>query len=156
MKIKTFLLPIVLFFTLTISCNEENSTEPQNENDVRLFEHQVYGKIIVDKYHGPEKADHAETIFIGKFSTNKGPVREVLELDEDMKLRKIIEWADGQYYNENLSGNAIKTLIKSGSVKVDGEKITDISYGLKLGRNEVIIEYGKKKHSFILKNVEKT
>jgi len=114
------------------------------------------GKIIVDKYHGPEKADHAETIFIGKFSTNKGPVREVLELDEDMKLRKIIEWADGQYYNENLSGNAIKTLIKSGSVKVDGEKITDISYGLKLGRNEVIIEYGKKKHSFILKNVEKT
>ena len=49
MKIKTVLVPVVVFFVLAVSCKNENSTEPENVNDVRLFEHLDYGKIIVDK-----------------------------------------------------------------------------------------------------------
>ena len=113
------------------------------------------GKIIVTKYHNPDRADYAQTKFEEKFSIKNYVATANISVNENAKLRELVKQAGDLHFNENLSGNAVKTLIKSGSVKIDGEKITDISYELKYGNGTVTIEYGKKKNTFTVENVEK-
>ncbi len=49
MKIKTFLIPALLFMTLALACNKDDNVAPDNENTVKLFNHSVYGNILVDE-----------------------------------------------------------------------------------------------------------
>ncbi|MFH1416623.1 MAG: tyrosine--tRNA ligase [Elusimicrobiota bacterium] len=113
------------------------------------------GEVIIKKYYSEQTAKYERKRFEDKFSKDKPMITAVHQLKANMKLKDIIKWEGSLHFDEKLSGNAIKTLIKSGSVKVDGEKITDISCELKVGKGSVKIEYGKKKHTFTVKNVEK-
>jgi len=47
MKLKIFIIPVLAFFVLIVSCKKDDA-EPKDEKIIKLFTHSVYGEILVD------------------------------------------------------------------------------------------------------------
>lgn len=104
--------------------------------------------LITEEYHGKEDADNAQKEFINVVS-NKGIPEDIQEvkvkagkllLDLLMELNFVSSKSEG------------KRLILGGGVKINGEKITDITYILEFD-DSVILQAGKRKYAKLVKNV---
>ena len=99
---------------------------------------------IVTLYHGRDAAAAAEFNFIRTFRERKAP-REV----QDYVITEST-WIVDLLRSSGLapSGNVARDLITSGSVKVDGEKVTDVNYHVSpgdCGPEGLLLKVGKRR-----------
>ena len=95
---------------------------------------------ITEEYHGKEGADKAQEEFINVVS-NKGIPEDIEEVRvEDGK--NILDLLTELKFAA--SRGEAKRLIQGGGVKIDGEKITDMTYTLSF-TNAVVLQAGKRK-----------
>ena len=102
--------------------------------------------IITSEYHGQDGADKAQEEFINVFS-NKGLPDDIIEIkgaDGKLIVDLLLELNFTQSKGEG------KRLIQGGGVKLDGEKITDLAYVIKLDK-DVILQAGKRKFAKLVK-----
>lgn len=93
---------------------------------------------IVDMYHGKEAADKAQDHFIQVFQKKDIPDEmETFEAAPDMALPELLKES-----GMAASTSEARRAIKQGSVKADGEKVTDLAIELKDG---MVIQMGKRK-----------
>lgn len=102
---------------------------------------------IVQRFHSEVEASDAQREFERVFSQK--------EIPEDIPVVKL-KWEGDEMWLPHVmtttslapSGSEARRLIKQGAVSVNGERITDIEYKLKRGR-EHIIKVGKKKFATV-------
>ncbi len=96
--------------------------------------------VITAEYHGTDGADAAQAEFINVVS-NKGIPQDI----ETVKVHNGTSVLD-LLVNLNFvqSRGEGKRLIQGGGVKLDGEKISDVSYSINI-ENEAVLQAGKRK-----------
>src|SRR5574344_1022878 len=94
---------------------------------------------ITEEYHGKEEAEHAKEEFISVFSKKGIPddIKEVSEMNGKGIIDVLCE------LNFTQSRGEAKRLIQGGGVKLDGEKITDLAYTIKLDK-DIVLQSGKR------------
>lgn len=102
--------------------------------------------MITSEYHGKDGADKAQEEFINVFS-NKGlpdDIPEIKGADGKQIVDLLLELGFTQSKGEG------KRLIQGGGVKLDGEKISDLAYTIRLEK-DVILQAGKRKFAKLVK-----
>ncbi len=122
---------------------EENLKNPQNNpRDLKL----KLAYLITEEYHGAESADKAQQEFINVVS-NKGIPEDIMEVKVEngrLLLDLLVE------LNFVQSKSEAKRLIQGGGVKIDGEKIADLTYALNFD-NSVVLQAGKRRFAKLVK-----
>jgi tyrosyl-tRNA synthetase len=95
---------------------------------------------ITEEYHGKEGADKAQEEFINVVS-NKGIPEDIQEVKVEQG-KNILDLLTE--LNFATSRGEAKRLIQGGGVKIDGEKITDMTYAISF-ENSVVLQAGKRK-----------
>ena len=101
---------------------------------------------ITEEYHGKEGAEKAQAEFINVVS-NKGLPSDIEEIKVEQSkgiLDLLVE------LNFVQSKGEAKRLIQGGGVKIDGEKIADMTYTLNF-TDSVILQAGKRKYAKLIK-----
>lgn len=141
---------IVKYYTLLtdVSTDEIRKIEEQlndssvNPRDIKM----KLAFMITEEYHGKDGAQHAQDEFINVVS-NKGipdDIEEVTGMNGKGILDVLVELGFVQSKGE------AKRLIQGGGVKINGEKIADMAYTLKLDE-DVVLQAGKRKFAKLLK-----
>ena len=104
--------------------------------------------LITEEYHGKEDADNAQKEFINVVS-NKGIPEDIQEVKIEAGKLLLDLLMELNFVSSKSEG---KRLILGGGVKVNGEKITDITYILEF-EDSVILQAGKRKYAKLVKNV---
>jgi len=96
--------------------------------------------LITEEYHGKDGADAAQADFINVVS-NKGIPDDIPEvkIEQGKNILDILT-----ELNFVSSRGEAKRLIQGGGVKLDGEKITDMSYSVSFEK-EIVLQAGKRK-----------
>ena len=116
---------------------EEKLKNPEvNPRDLKL----QLAHMITEEYNGKENADAAQQEFINVVS-NKGIPEDIPQI-EIQKGKNIIDLLVELSFVQS-KGEA-KRLIAGGGVKIDGEKITDVTYSVNTEKS-VILQAGKRK-----------
>ncbi len=116
---------------------EEKLKNPEvNPRDLKL----QLAHMITEEYNGKENADAAQQEFINVVS-NKGIPEDIPQI-EIQKGKNIIDLLVELSFVQS-KGEA-KRLIAGGGVKLDGEKITDVTYSVNTEKS-VILQAGKRK-----------
>lgn len=122
---------------------EENLKNPQNNpRDLKL----KLAYLITEEYHGAESADKAQQEFINVVS-NKGIPEDIMEVKVEngrLLLDLLVE------LNFVQSKSEAKRLIQGGGVKIDGEKIADLTYALNFD-SSVVLQAGKRRFAKLVK-----
>lgn len=141
---------IVKYYTLLtdVSTDEIRKIEEQlndssvNPRDIKM----KLAFMITEEYHGKDGAQHAQDEFINVVS-NKGipdDIEEITGMNGKGILDVLVELGFVQSKGE------AKRLIQGGGVKINGEKIADMAYTLKLDE-DVVLQAGKRKFAKLLK-----
>ena len=101
---------------------------------------------ITKEYHGEEGAKHGQEAFINIVS-NKGIPEDIEEI-QGMNGKGILDVLTELKFVQS-KGEA-KRLIQGGGVKVDGEKITDMTYTFDI-KESVVLQAGKRKFAKLIK-----
>ena len=101
---------------------------------------------ITKEYHGEEGAKHGQEAFINIVS-NKGIPDDIEEI-QGMNGKGILDVLTEFKFVQS-KGEA-KRLIQGGGVKVDGEKIADMTYTFDI-KESVVLQAGKRKFAKLLK-----
>ena len=101
---------------------------------------------ITEEYHGKDGADMAQADFINVVS-NKGIPEDIQEVKIEQG-KNILDLLTE--LNFASSRGEAKRLIQGGGVKLDGEKIADMSYSVAFD-NSVILQAGKRKFAKLIK-----
>ena len=101
---------------------------------------------ITKEYHGEEGAKHGQEAFINIVS-NKGIPDDIEEI-QGMNGKGILDVLTELKFVQS-KGEA-KRLIQGGGVKVDGEKIADMTYTFDI-KESVVLQAGKRKFAKLLK-----
>lgn len=101
---------------------------------------------ITEEYHGKEGAQKGQDAFINIVS-NKGIPDDIEEI-QDMNGKGILDVLTK--LNFASSKGEAKRLIQGGGVKVDGEKITDMTYTFNIAES-VVLQAGKRKFAKLVK-----
>ncbi|MEO8071975.1 MAG: tyrosine--tRNA ligase [Acidobacteriota bacterium] len=100
-------------------------------------------KLIIKDFHSDEAADEAEQSFVNQFSKGQMP-DDIGEISVDSQNYKIVDLL----LQTNLTGSKgeAKRLIEQGGVKIDGEKVSDTSAEIEVGKEKsFVIQVGKRK-----------
>jgi tyrosyl-tRNA synthetase len=100
---------------------------------------------ITEEYHGKEGADKAQDEFINVVS-NKGIPEDIQEIKVEQG-KNILDLLTE--LNFATSRGEAKRLIQGGGVKIDGKKITDMTYTISF-ENNVILQAGKRKFAKLI------
>lgn len=141
---------IVKYYTLLtdVPADEIRKIEEQlndssvNPRDIKM----KLAFMITEEYHGKDGAQHAQDEFINVVS-NKGipdDIEEITGMNGKGILDVLVELGFVQSKGE------AKRLIQGGGVKINGEKIADMAYTLKLDE-DVVLQAGKRKFAKLLK-----
>ncbi len=101
---------------------------------------------ITAEYHGEEGADKAQEDFINVVS-NKGIPEDIQEVKVEQG-KNILDLLTE--LNFAASRGEAKRLIQGGGVKIDGEKITDMSYTISI-EDSLVLQAGKRKFAKLVK-----
>lgn len=101
---------------------------------------------ITEEYHGKEGADKAQEDFINVVS-NKGIPDDIQEVKVEQG-KNILDLITELKFTA--SRGEAKRLIQGGGVKIDGEKITDMSYTISF-EDSVVLQAGKRKFAKLVK-----
>lgn len=101
---------------------------------------------ITKEYHGEEGAKHGQEAFINIVS-NKGIPEDIEEI-QGMNGKGILDVLTELKFVQS-KGEA-KRLIQGGGVKVDGEKIADMTYTFDI-KESVVLQAGKRKFAKLIK-----
>lgn len=101
---------------------------------------------ITEEYHGKEGADKAQEDFINVVS-NKGIPDDIQEVKVEQG-KNILDLITELKFTA--SRGEAKRLIQGGGVKIDGEKITDMSYIISF-EDSVVLQAGKRKFAKLVK-----
>ena len=101
---------------------------------------------ITEEYHGKDGADAAQADFINVVS-NKGIPDDIQEIKVEQG-KNILDLLTE--LNFVASRGEAKRLIQGGGVKLDGEKITDMSYSVSFD-DSVVLQAGKRKFAKLIK-----
>ena len=141
---------IVKYFDLLTDVTDEELKEIENQlKDSSVNPRNIkmrLANMITSEYHGKDGADRAQEEFINVFS-NKGlpdDIPEIKGADGKLMVDLLLELGFTQSKGEG------KRLIQGGGVKLDGEKITDLAYTIKLEK-DVVLQAGKRKFVKLVK-----
>ncbi len=114
--------------------------QTENPRDIKL----ELAKQLISVYHSPEEADKCTEEFIRIFSKKENP-EKMTTFEIDKKGGKITSILKESGLTESISeGNRLMTY---GGLKIDGEKITDKDYFIKIKEGEsVVIKAGKRRY----------
>ena len=119
-----------------VKMDKEIETASINPRDIKM----KLAHLITEEYHGKEGADKAQEEFINVVS-NKGIPEDIesvtINTDKNI-LDLLVELSFVQSKGE------AKRLIQGGGVKIDGEKISDMTFVVKPAMN-VVLQAGKRK-----------
>ncbi len=101
---------------------------------------------ITEEYHGKEGADKAQEDFINVVS-NKGIPDDIQEVKVEQGKAILDLLTELKFAG---SRGEAKRLIQGGGVKIDGEKITDMSYSVTF-EDCVVLQAGKRKFAKLVK-----
>ncbi len=101
---------------------------------------------ITEEYHGKEGADKAQEDFINVVS-NKGIPDDIQEVKVEQG-KNILDLITELKFTA--SRGEAKRLIQGGGVKIDGEKVTDMSYAVSF-EESVVLQAGKRKFAKLVK-----
>ena len=141
---------IVKYFDLLTDVTDEELKEIENQlkdgsvNPRNIKMHLAH--MITSEYHGKDGADRAQEEFINVFS-NKGlpdDIPEIKGTEGKQMIDLLLELGFTQSKGEG------KRLIQGGGVKLDGEKIADLAYTIRLEK-DVILQAGKRKFAKLVK-----
>lgn len=141
---------ILKYYTLLTDVNkndlkeiEESLKNPQNNpRDLKL----KLAYMITEEYHGTDGAEKAQQEFINVVS-NKGIPEDIMEIkvaNNKLLLDLLVE------LNFVQSKSEAKRLIQGGGVKIDGNKIADLTYTINF-ENSVVLQAGKRKFAKLVK-----
>ena len=115
----------------------EERLRTQNPRDLKM----ELAFTITEMYNGTQAAKDAQENFIRTVQNKEIPTDiPEFKTEAGKTLLDIIS-----SYDSSVSRSEIKRLMQSGAVKVDGEKISDMSYTLSADKSEYVIQYGKRK-----------
>ena len=119
-----------------VKMDKEIESGSVNPRDIKM----KLAHLITEEYHGTEGADKAQQEFINVVS-NKGIPEDI----ESVKIESEVNILD-LLVNLNFvqSKGEAKRLIQGGGVKLDGEKVSDMTLAIKPDMN-VILQAGKRK-----------
>ena len=123
--------------------SEKLASDSINPRNIKL----ELAYVITKEYHGEAGAQYGKTEFINVVS-NKGVPDDI----EEVKIsdgQSLIELIIGLKFVES-KGEA-KRLMQGGGVKLDGEKITDLSHCIKFNSDSIILQAGKRKFAKLIK-----
>ncbi len=150
MSIRDELIPNLFTYATGFNTRQvlEIKERLQNENprNIKL----ELAKEIIGVYHNNKEAQRCEKEFIEIFSKKKIPddLPEFILKDNNQKLTSILKEA-----GIITSVSEGRRLINQGGLKIDGEKVTDSDFNLKLEKGDtVIIKAGKRKFIKIRKS----
>lgn len=117
------------------SLTNQDETHPRQAKD-------VLARVIVEEYYDAQSANDAAEEFVKRFREHELPSDiETHEMGEaELPLFELINRVDFAKSN----GEA-KRLIKQGGVKIDGEKVSDISAMVTLGDEPKVLQVGKRR-----------
>lgn len=121
---------------------EQIKSNSVNPRDIKLN----LAHIITEEYHGKDGADKAQEEFINVVS-NKGIPEDIDEVKIEQGKNIIDVLVDLKFVQSRREG---KRLIQGGGVKIDGQKITDMSYTIDVS-NPVVLQAGKRKFARLVK-----
>ena len=124
-----------------IKMDEQIASGSINPRDIKMR----LAHMITEEYHGKEGADKAQEDFINVVS-NKGIPDDIecVKIENDKSiLDLLVELSFVQSKGE------AKRLIQGGGVKIDGEKLSDMSFMVKPGMNAVL-QAGKRKFAKLI------
>ncbi len=124
-----------------VKMDEQIASNSVNPRDIKM----KLAHIITEEYHGKEGADKAQEDFINVVS-NKGIPEDIesVKINEDKSLLDLlVELSFVQSKGE------AKRLIQGGGVKIDGEKLSDMSFVVKPNMN-VVLQAGKRKFAKLI------
>ena len=101
---------------------------------------------ITEEYHGKDGADAAQADFINVVS-NKGIPEDIQEVKVEQGKAMLDLLTELNFVS---SRGEAKRLIQGGGVKIDGEKITDLSYTISL-EDSVVLQAGKRKFAKLVR-----
>ena len=119
-----------------VKMDKEIETASINPRDIKM----KLAHLITEEYHGKEGADKAQEEFINVVS-NKGIPEDIESVTINTNkniLDLLVELSFVQSKGE------AKRLIQGGGVKIDGEKISDMTFVVKPAMN-VVLQAGKRK-----------
>lgn len=141
---------IVKYYDLLTDVTDEELKEIENQlKDASVNPRNIKMRLahmITSEYHGKDGADKAQDEFINVFS-NKGlpdDIPEIKGADGKQIVDLLLELGFTQSKGEG------KRLIQGGGVKLDGEKISDLAYTIRLEK-DVILQAGKRKFAKLVK-----
>ncbi len=101
---------------------------------------------ITEEYHGKDGADAAQADFINVVS-NKGIPEDIQEVKVEQGKAMLDLLTELNFVS---SRGEAKRLIQGGGVKINGEKITDLSYTISFEDN-VVLQAGKRKFAKLVR-----
>lgn len=101
---------------------------------------------ITEEYHGKDGADAAQADFINVVS-NKGIPEDIQEVKVEQGKAMLDILTELNFVS---SRGEAKRLIQGGGVKIDGEKITDLSYTISF-EDSVVLQAGKRKFAKLVR-----
>ena len=101
---------------------------------------------ITEEYHGKDGADAAQAAFINVVS-NKGIPEDIQEVKVEQGKAMLDLLTELNFVS---SRGEAKRLIQGGGVKIDGEKITDLSYTISF-EDSVVLQAGKRKFAKLVR-----
>ena len=124
-----------------VKMDEQIASNSVNPRDIKM----KLAHIITEEYHGKEGADKAQEDFINVVS-NKG-IPEDIESVKNKKKKSLLDLLVELSFVQS-KGEA-KRLIQGGGVKIDGEKLSDMSFVVKPNMN-VVLQAGKRKFAKLI------
>ena len=124
-----------------IKMDEQIASGSINPRDTKMR----LAHMITEEYHGKEGADKAQEDFINVVS-NKGIPDDIesVKIENDKSILDLL--AELSFVQ---SKGEAKRLIQGGGVKIDGEKLSDMSFMVKPGMNAVL-QAGKRKFAKLI------
>lgn len=119
-------------------------SETVNPRDYKM----TLGRTIVTEYHSGEAAREAEQHFVNVVSNKQVPddITEYKVEEGKLIVDLVVE------INLASSKGEVKRLIQGGGIKINSEKISDISQVVNFnGENELVMQVGKRKFAKLLK-----
>ena len=160
MDIKTDALMLRYFELLTDVSTEEIAQMKSDMNSGKVHPmdcRKQLAKLIVSEYHSQEDAEKAEEVYKARrelklLATGKSSVS--IELNSSLNIKVLEGTLLVDFIVENNlieSKGAAKKLIKNGGVRLDGEKVSDITQKIEFNeKKKLILQVGKKKMCTLL------
>lgn len=133
-----------VYFKLLLEFSDEQINEQKQKHpmDAKKF----LAKFLVSRFHGEDKAkielDHFESVFSNKEIPEEMPELSFVELAPSKESITLVDAMAASGLFESKKG--IRRLIEQGSVKLGGERQTDVYYEIKKSELPVVIQSGKR------------